>query len=213
MNYELVIFDFDGTLADTFPWAVGMLDQAAEKYGFRRVEAHELEQLRTMEGHAILKHVGVPLWKVPRIARYFRGAMAENIEQIPLFAGVPALLTRLRERGAVVAVVTSNSASNVQAVLGPDICDLVCHFECGVSLFGKAARLKRVLRKSGAAPESTIYIGDEIRDVDAARQVGIASGVVSWGCNTIKALADCDPEEVFQSVGDILDRIRPAHCP
>ena len=72
MAYKLVIFDFDGTLADTFPWFTAVLNDVAARYRFRRVEAHEVDGLRGYSARQLLDHLGIKPWKLPFIARHMR---------------------------------------------------------------------------------------------------------------------------------------------
>jgi phosphoglycolate phosphatase len=78
-NYSLVIFDFDGTLADSFPWFIASLDRTADKFGLKKVDPAEIESLRMLSSREALQHLGVPMLKLPQIAiyihlhaRYFR---------------------------------------------------------------------------------------------------------------------------------------------
>jgi phosphoglycolate phosphatase len=82
MRYQLIIFDFDGTLADSFAWLAGTINQVADKYKFKRVPADEVESLRGRPAAAIIKQLGVPFWKVPFIANHLRALMARDIHLI-----------------------------------------------------------------------------------------------------------------------------------
>jgi phosphoglycolate phosphatase len=84
---------------------------------------------------------------------------------------------------------------------------LIDDFECGVSVFGKAVKLRRVLSRNETPPGESIYVGDEIRDIEAAQDAGMAFGAVSWGYNRIEALRAHSPSEVFSSVSEILEKI------
>jgi len=209
MTYRLAIFDFDGTLADTVTWFAGVVNHVAERYSFKRVEERDHQTLRGYAPRKLLAVLGVPLWKVPLIAYHLRVLLARDIDQISLFEGVDRLLQTLRRKGVTLAVVSSNSYENVCRVLGPENVALIETFACGVSIFGKAAKLRGVLGKCGVPHGETIYIGDEVRDVEAAHEAGVASGAVSWGYNTVEALRAYAPDEVFTSVNDILDAIIP----
>jgi phosphoglycolate phosphatase len=205
--YRLAIFDFDGTLADSFPWFRGVVNRLADEHGFRRVEDHEVETLRSHAAHELVKHLGVPLWKMPVIARHLRQLMAEDIARIPLFPGVDRMLRGLAERGVQLAIVSSNSFENVRQVLGPDNTALIRHCSCGAALFGKRSKLKDVLRDSGIPAREAICIGDEIRDLEAARAERIAFGAVSWGYTDPGSLRAHAPEEVFTSMEEILEKV------
>ena len=109
MKYGLVVFDFDGTLADSFPWFAGAINQLADRYKFNRVAPHEFDTLRRWDSQTILKHLRVPFWKIPLMGAHMRALMNQNIQHIHPFAGVQQLLPLLAERGAKLGMVSSNS--------------------------------------------------------------------------------------------------------
>lgn len=207
MKYRLALFDFDGTLADSFPLFAGMLDEVAERFGFPRVAPGEIEGLRGLDTQAILRRLQVPMWKVPRIAMYMRSAFAERSDELRLFPGIPDALRQLHDRSIELGIVSSNATATIQRILGPETAALVRHYECGASLFGKPSKLKKVLRRSGIAGEEAIYIGDEVRDAHAAAEAGLDFGAVSWGYNLPAALAAQHPTELFGSVDDMVARL------
>lgn len=205
MRYELAIFDFDGTLADTFPWFLAALNDCAGPFGFNRIEPHEVETLRGYDGRRIMRHIRAPMWKMPFIARSLRARMAEDIHGITLFPGVEPMLRRLADGGVRIAIVTSNSVANVRRVLGPENAGLVRWVEGGASLFGKEPRMRKVLRASGIPASRAISIGDEIRDLHASRGAGMAFGAVGWGFATADALRALGPDVVFERMDEIAD--------
>jgi len=207
MNYKLVIFDFDGTLADSFPWFLDVINVFADRYKFRHVEESEIETLRGYEAGELLKYLGVPLWRLPKIAKDMRALMAEQVQQIPLFDGVALVLERLSQAGGTLAVVSSNASDIIRKVLGPENAAHIAYYECGVAAFGKSAKLRKVLGKSGALPDDAIYIGDEIRDLEAARQEHMAFGAVSWGYTRADAFETRAPTMIFETVDQIVDKL------
>jgi phosphoglycolate phosphatase len=208
MKYRLVIFDFDGTLADSYPWVLSIMHTLADKHGVRRITEDELHMIRGFDARAFIKHMEVPMWKTVLIGNDLRKMMARDINQIPLFEGIDQLLAQLTGMGATLAVVSSNSAENVRNVLGPANTALVRYFECGASAFGKQAKYRKILSKSGTAPHEAISIGDEIRDLEAARHAGIAFGAVSWGYTRLDALREQGPDEVFERVEEIAEKLQ-----
>lgn len=210
MRYELAIFDFDGTLADSFAWFMGAVNECADRFGFQRIQEHELETLRGYEARRIIQHLRAPMWKMPFIARHMRSRMSAEIGGIALFPGVDEMLHALAAAGIRIAIVTSNSAENVRRVLGPRNAALVHHLECGVSLLGKAPRLRKALRATGVPAPRALSIGDEIRDLHASRAAEIAFGAVGWGFTTIDALRAQAPDLVFERVEEIAERLSGA---
>lgn len=206
-RYKLVVFDFDGTLADSFAWFLSVINEVADAYSFRRIQEQELTKLRSYDAKGMLEHVGVPMWKIPLLQRHMRRRMTSDIGDIALFPGVAGLLQRLRNQGIALAIVTSNSFINVREVLGRLNAGLIQHYACGAPILGKRAKLRKVLHSSGVRHSEAIFIGDEIRDLHAARAEGIDFGAVSWGVNSAESLAEYFPEEIFSNVDEIAERI------
>ena len=202
--YKLVIFDFDGTLADSADWMRSVLNDVARRYRFRTLADHELDALRGKDTRAILAHLGVARWKLPFIARHVRGLVARDTHRIPLFPGVHTLLEQLTRHGLTTAVVSSNAEANVRAILGPQSAARIHFYACGAGLFGKRAKFRDVLGWSGVAPEHAISIGDEVRDIEAAAAERIAAGGVSWGYASPELLRAHRPTVMFESFDDVL---------
>ncbi|WP_353205281.1 HAD hydrolase-like protein [Sphingomonas sp.] len=203
-NYALVIFDFDGTLADSGDWFLSIADHLAERFKFRRVAAEEVELLRGRSSSEVIRHLGIPRWKLPAIGRYVHALLAQQTDRIALFDGIVPVLQQLAEQGVRIALVTSNAEHNARAILGPANAALIERFECGASLFGKAPRYRRVLRKTKIAASDALSIGDETRDVVAAKKVGIDSGAVLWGYANRAALTQLQPDFLFERPDDVL---------
>ncbi|MBR0740866.1 HAD family hydrolase [Bradyrhizobium liaoningense] len=206
MPYSLAIFDLDGTLADSFPWFLRTINDVADRFSFRRVAPEDIEELRHASSREILSRLEVPLWKLPAIARHARRLKAEAAAEIPLFAGVEAMLRTLAASGVQLALVTSDSEANAREKLG-DAAALFSHFDCAASLFGKPAKFRRVVRRAGVAPAQVISIGDEVRDIEAARAVGIACGAVCWGYAAPAALRALEPDHMFEHMRDIAETL------
>ena len=209
MNRKLIIFDFDGTLADTLPVFVNVFDQAADKYGFRRMDRARQQELRNLDARRMMAIHDIPLWKVPAIASFMRSAMARDVADIRLFDGMEDVLRALKARGTILTIVSSNSRGNVLAVLGPELAALFSRFECGAALFGKLPNIRKVLAATGVAREHAMLIGDEIRDAKVSAEAGIDFGAVAWGFNHLDALIAERPARVFRQVGELLSDTAP----
>ncbi|MFO1501695.1 MAG: HAD hydrolase-like protein [Verrucomicrobiota bacterium] len=207
LKYQLAMFDSDGTLADTLPWMRSVFNELAEEFGFRRVEPHEYERFRNLHGAALFRELRLPLWKVPRVVRAMRHRMSSHTGSFQLYPGMAEALERLTQAGMHVAVVSTNSRENVERILGARCAPLVSYFGCGVSMFGKAARLRQTVRACGVGPQASIYIGDEVRDAEAAHAAGVAFGAVVWGQHNEATLRTAGPTEVFSSVADLAHRL------
>jgi phosphoglycolate phosphatase len=129
--------------------------------------------------------------------------MGREIAAIRRFEGVDAMLAGLHAAGLALGLVSSNSAANARRLLGPGNLGLLGFLECGVAIHGKPARLARLLRRAGVAPAHALYVGDEIRDVLAARALGLRAGAVTWGYNAPEVLRAAAPDFLFEHVDAI----------
>ena len=206
MSYSLVIFDLDGTLADSFPWFRLHVNAVAARYGFRKVQNEDIEGLRRASTREILDFLQVPRWKLPFIARHVRKLKTEHAASIPLFAGVEAMLDTLAAHGIRLALVSSDSEANARQKLGSRA-GLFVDFDCSASVFGKAQKFRRVLKRARLDPAAVIAIGDETRDIEAARAAGIACAAVTWGYAAEKALRDHKPDLVFTRMEEIAETL------
>jgi len=207
LTYRLVIFDMDGTLADSFPWFLRVMNAVAARYGLRQAGPQDVEMLRGCDSRRIVEWLGAPWWKLPMIARHMRALKAQHLHEIALFPGVDRLLASLTEKGLVLAVASSDAEDNVRRALGAANAGLIRYYACSASLFGKAGKIKSILKRSGIPAAQAIAIGDETRDAEAARQVGIAFGAVAWGYASLEALRAHDPDLVFMSIDEIAARL------
>ena len=202
----LVIFDLDGTLVDSYPWFLRHVNDVADRFGFRRIAVEAVEALRHAGSDDILRRLEVPLWKLPAIAAHMRRLKAASLADIALFPGVDAMLRTLADRGVSLALVSSDHEANARRQLGEANAALFSDFACGAALFGKPAKFRRVLRRAGVAPDAALAIGDEVRDIAAARSAGIACAAVTWGYAAPATLRAQGPDLVF----DRVDEIAPA---
>jgi phosphoglycolate phosphatase len=204
---DLVIFDFDGTLADSTAWAIRAVRPLAERFKFKMVTEDEIAMLRGRTSREIIAYLGLPLWKVPLVAAHGKKMMAAEAHAIPLFSGTGDLLRGLSAAGLRLAIVSSNSEATIRSILGDELAGLVDHYGCGAAIFGKAAKFKAVVKAARISKDRVLCIGDETRDIEAAREAGLACGAVEWGYATRRALADHGPTMMFAAMDEIISRV------
>jgi phosphoglycolate phosphatase len=203
MRYRSILFDFDGTLADSYPLFLRAYGEVAERHGLARVLPEELQTLRGLSPRRMIEHVGMPMWKLPLVAADFIAFMRRHVSEVGLFPGIESVLQALDDAGLHIAIVSSNAEDNLRAVLGASALRHVRHIESGMSLFGKAGRIQHVLRRSRVAAGQALYVGDQISDHDGAREAGVDFGAVSWGYGCADSLRAARPEWMFEHVDDL----------
>jgi len=199
----LVIFDFDGTLADSWSVAAEELVAAAPMFGYRQLRRSQVEALRGLPTREVFREFGVSRWRIPKIAAHLRDRFERSAAQIKLFDGIPEMLAALTEAQILTGIVSSNSKGTIATVLGPANMRHVAQMECGASLFGKSRLFKRMMRKLGAASSVTIAVGDETRDLDAAAKAGIVGLGVEWGYARPELLRSMAQGRTFRTVTEL----------
>lgn len=203
--YQLVIFDFDGTLSDSGQWFLSIVDDLAERFRFRSVHPDEVEGLRKRTTREVIDHLGISRWKLPLIARHVRARFGRHTDQIHLFDGVRDMLRTIDEAKVRMFVCSSNSEANVRAILGAEDSARIERFFCGSGLFGKVRKFRQAIKASGLPTGAILSIGDETRDIDAARAVGIGAGAVLWGYANPEMLLAMKPDATFAAPQDVVD--------
>ncbi|AYY56829.1 HAD hydrolase-like protein [Burkholderia multivorans] len=207
MTYRLVAFDFDGTLADSLDCFLTALSEASRLHGFRDADPAMRATLRTMSARDIVRALDVLVWKVPRVTIDMRRLMRARIANVALFPGVETTFDALAARGIRIAIATSNAEDVVRDRLGPHAAARVDHFACGIPLFGKARRLRVLAGEAGVRADQMLYVGDEIRDADAARRARVAFQGVAWGYTAPHALQPHCATPLLPHLGALLDRV------
>ena len=200
---KIIAFDFDGTLANTLPWFDEILSSVAQKYNFRDPSAEEKARLRSMEAGEILQTLQIPFWKAPAILMEFRQRMQDASPNIELFDGISEALQQLHAKGYQLAILSSNSEINVRQILDKNV-SYFDEFLCGTDLFGKPAKLGKLLDKHKLPSAECLLIGDELRDIEASRKAKVMMGSVTWGYNSRDTLQQQQPDFLFTSPADIV---------
>ncbi len=205
----LLIFDFDGTLADTFFIAVGVFRKLARRARSKHpTDDEEVEILRGLPALQVLKRVGVHWWQIPYIVYEGRKAVQRQMPEVKVISGIEDVLQELHRRGYKLMVVSTNSQRNIDAFLKRS--KLESCFDGvygGIGLFAKARTIEKVMREHKADLSHTWYIGDEVRDVDAARKAGVQCISVAWGYNSRPALERAHAEIIIEHPKELLDLV------
>ena len=208
----MVIFDFDGTLCDSFTCLLHSLKKNASRYGIKESVVISLEEMRDYQARDLFKELQIPFYKIPLLLRDFRLQWDLERHCITQKVKIKPLLEYLQQNNYAVGVVTSNSVANVQYFLGKE--NLTPYFDfigSSPSVFGKQHALKKALKLVKNRPEYIVYIGDETRDIDAARVIGAECVSVTWGMNSEKALYEAGPDVVCSTPEEIINYLKHTH--
>lgn len=200
-----LLFDFDGTLVNSFNCVMKKAMLLAEEFPFRKIQEQEIEGLRDLSSTEIIKFLKVPIYKIPILISKMRKHLHHEMPTLTPVAGIQSILEQLYDAKFTLGILTSNSIENVETWL--DINNLR-HFFAFIhtesNYFSKKYLIKKTLVKYQIDRSQAVYIGDETRDIDAAKKNNIISIAVTWGYNSEKAILKYEPSFVAKTPDDIL---------
>ena len=203
---NVLIFDFDGTIADTFATSIRIFEKMTKKKPYK---PEEIERLRGLTGLQLIRELRIRPWLVPFMLARGRAMMRRKMKDIDIFPGVEKVIRELHKDGAPLYIMSSNSPGNIRKFLQDQGMDQYFIRVYGnIGLFGKSAMLRRVMRQNGFSPEQVTYIGDESRDVEAAKHVGVRIVSVDWGFNSAPLLARHNPDVIVHTPAELERALR-----
>jgi phosphoglycolate phosphatase len=208
MGRSLVIFDFDGTVADSFAESLLAYNRVAPRLRLRRVAEADVAELRRMGAGQLMAALGIPMWKLPRLMIAVRADLMDHFHAVTPVPGIGEALREVARAGHHLAIVTSNSLANVRGFLARHDLDLFPTIVAGASIFGKSTRLRRLLKAAHMDGSESVYIGDTSPDIRAAREAGTAAIAVAWGFSAREPLAAETPDAVIEATSDLAPAIQ-----
>ena len=190
----VLIFDFDGTIADTFHYLVKIGNRLSEEFNFNRIDPDEIKDLRDKNVRETIQHLNIPLLKIPMIVAKAKKELHKEINSIEPIKDLKEILLQFKSLGHKMGILTSNSSKNVTGFLennGLDFFDFICTTS---KIWSKNWGLKTLMDEHGLELSEVIYVGDETRDIKAAKKAGIRSAAVTWGYNSHETLEAQNPD-------------------
>ncbi len=201
----IVIFDFDGTIADSVHLFIEAINKSSERFRYKRIREEEVMVLRGKRPGQILKHLGISLLKLPFVLKRVRREVNTGVAQAKPAVEIKETLLELKKGGCEIGILTSNTEQNVKEFLINNDLDVFDFLYSGSSMFGKGRILRAIIRKNRLQKRRIYYVGDEIRDIYAARKTKVKMIAASWGFNTMDALRREGPDFIAESPDDIRD--------
>ncbi|MCR9192953.1 MAG: HAD-IA family hydrolase [Gammaproteobacteria bacterium] len=200
-----LIFDFDGTLVDSFETAIKIFNILSQEFHVRQIEATDMEALRAIEAKDMLKKLHFPMYKLPFILYRAKKLAQKEMAFLKPFPGMPEVIKTLHQSGFHLGIVSSNSVENVQSWLDQhDILNCFDFVQTASQYFRKEKALLKAIKKFQLDKDHLCYIGDETRDIEAAQRSGIDAMAVTWGFNCEHILKSHHPQYIARQPDDIL---------
>ena len=209
MPKKILIFDFDGTLADTLAVIVEITNRLAQEFGYPPSNAEDLAQVRHLGAWQVIQRSRVSIFKLPLLVRKLQNELSQEIEHTNLFPAMEETLQKLKANGHALGIVSSNSTENINKFLKIHHLDHLFDFVVSsTTLFGKHRSLSRLIQQQNISRADIIYVGDETRDIEAAKKTGIQVIAVTWGFNSLEALAAHQPNYLLDKPSGLLTIVK-----
>jgi len=209
MEIKNVIFDFDGTIADTSKLFLNIAKTVTKEFGINVSDDNfdNFDKFKNMTIRQIKRKYNISFFMGPKLLKRGQEEYDKEVLKIKVFKEIKEVLYGLNSRGYKLGILSSNSVENINKVLGKENINIIRYVYSSKKLFGKSVVIKRILKEQRLNRKETIYIGDEIRDVEAAKKAKILSGAVTWGLNGKEILENANPDYIFEKPEDILNII------
>ncbi|MCS5500206.1 HAD-IA family hydrolase [Lysinibacillus sp. A4] len=202
-----IIFDFDGTLADSTAVFASAWNTLALKYKFKGIELKEIDTLKKLSISERSKLFDFPMYKLPMILPQFYKLYRQSLNDVHLFDGMKELLIEIDKRGYKILIISSNSKENILEFLKMNGIHCVADVLCSNRIFGKDKVMKKFLKEANVDSSDVVYIGDEQRDIVACKKAGIPIIWVEWGYDAKEVVQNDEPEYSVSTPQEILEII------
>lgn len=208
---QVVIFDFDGTLANSISLAIRLYNEHAAQFKVQEVHEDELPALRKLVrevGYAkTLKTKGVFLPRLPKMVLTITREMRHHMAEVKPYEGIVEALQELKAKGYRLGVLTSNQEHIVREFLETHQYPLFDFIVSEKTLFGKEKALRKIMKKFALDTRGVVYVGDEPRDIVASRKADIAVIGVSWGLAGVDGLGKTPPDVLVHTPSELVKAV------
>ena len=202
---KTIIFDFDGTIADTLDTMLSIYNKIGPIFGYKHLSAKERDRIRNEKLQKLFKEYNISITKIPFFLFKALREFNKKIGDVKPKKNIIETIKKLKTNGFNLGILTSNSEKNVKIFLEKNnITEIFDFIHSEKNVFGKHKSLKHILSDRKIKKNEVIYIGDETRDIEATKKVGIPIIAVCWGFNKKEILAKQNPEYLADKPDDLI---------
>ncbi|MFC0560568.1 HAD-IA family hydrolase [Halalkalibacter alkalisediminis] len=202
---KYIIFDFDGTLADSRHVFISAWNSLADKHKYEKINRAEWNTLRKLPILERIKRLNFPIFKTPLIISDFYRFYRKYAKEIKLYPGMKEVLDTLERKGYNIAIISSNSEDVIKEVLRRNNVRNISQIMSSKFIFGKDQLIRRFLKEQHLRKSEVMYVGDEQRDIFACKTAGVKIIWVSWGYDAKELVQSQKPDYFVDSPKGILE--------
>lgn len=206
--YKHIVFDFDGTIADSAQVALEVYNGIALEYNYKELTMEKYKSLSRLTIKKRFQEIGVPYYKPWVILELIKKAKKEYgrlINSIHLFDGISGVLEELKNRGYIISIISTNSRDNIIRFIEEKNIDFIDEVYSSKGLYGKVEVLKHYLKKNKINKKELLYVADELRDLKVCQKLNVDILSVTWGFDSEELLKKYKPTYLINKVEDILN--------
>ncbi len=204
MKQKTFLFDFDGTLTDSMPAVLKIMDIVFEEYKFKIDKKVIVDILKDQGVKKVFKEFKIPFYKIPGLVKKYRTEYKKEIPFLKPAEGIKAAIIKLKDAGVKIGIITSNGRNNVIQFLKFNQLNIFDYICADVRIFGKSKAIKKTIKLNKLDPSNTFLMGDETRDIEAAKKAGVKSVAITWGFQTGTSLQKENPDYILNNPDELL---------
>lgn len=210
MKKQVIIFDFDGTLADVLPVFKEIYLELAPKYGLKNLDDDDYLNLRQKPIWKIMWMIGLKPWELKAILKEGRRLFAYKKSRVKLFDGMPELIKSLHTDGHKLYILSSNRERSIRMILDRYNLKDELTIMKRPNFFGKSRSIKKLIKLHNYDRSDVWMIGDEVRDLRGGKGANVNTISVTWGLQGSEILMAHKPDYIADTVSDIKNIIKKA---
>jgi HAD superfamily hydrolase (TIGR01549 family) len=206
-NFKYLIFDFDGTLADTAEIQITVLNRIHARFDLPKISKKDYFRIRSTSMKDFCRQYNIGPVKLLKMAKASNQEASSLVAKANFYPAIKEILFTLK-KNYILGILSSNNLSNIKSFFTNKdltLSDFFSFWRCEKNLFGKDKALKALMKEHNIDPAQVLYFGDQVRDVEACQKAGVQVAAVTWGFASEKLLASAKPDFLLNQPSDIID--------
>jgi len=202
---NVLVFDFDGTIVDSKDIGINIYNEIAEEYNFKKIDNSVVSNLSALSIAQKCKVLGIPISKIPFLAYKINEKFKNHILNVKVFDKMKDVLYSLDKSGYSLNIISSNTENTIKAVLQNNDLDIFKNIYSSKNIFGKHTVINSFIKKHKLNKKDILYVGDELRDIEACKKSKIKIISVTWGFDSHDLLLSGNPDFIAKTPADIIE--------
>lgn len=203
-DISTIVFDFDGTISDSVLAMLEIVNELSESIGYRKIENKDFATFRKKSTEEMITELKIPRESIPKVLEGIHAGLAKRANSLMPVRGMVEVLSYLAKSGYKMFIVTSNTKSNIYNFLKKFNIDHFSGIYPESGLYGKSNLLNKLINDLSINKGQVVFVGDEVRDIEAGRETGTKTVAVTWGLNGRKVLLDANPDWLIETPKQLL---------